>query len=171
MLSSGYHRLAFPQRARHRLLQVPIFLLNRRLQGAAAKSVRVGAGRRVGLLLPWEHEAASAVDHFEEEKQIVLEREGDGGRGSKPRIRCDGCGGGFGDGGGQICKIGELGRCFVGSPRRGAYKYGVLPVGAVVIQVVPFGSLEWLARDTFMKPVEDLELKYLAYGVGWRRAR
>ncbi|KAG0493452.1 hypothetical protein HPP92_004446 [Vanilla planifolia] len=37
-----------------------------------------------------------------------------------------------------------------------------LPVGAVVIQVVPFGSLEWLARDTFMKPVEDLELKYLA---------
>lgn len=38
-----------------------------------------------------------------------------------------------------------------------------LPAGAVVIQVVPFGGPEWLARETFGKPSGDLELRYLEY--------
>ncbi|KAI0522489.1 hypothetical protein KFK09_004868 [Dendrobium nobile] len=40
-----------------------------------------------------------------------------------------------------------------------------LPAGAVVIQVVPFGGPEWLARETFRKPINDLELKYLEYRI------
>ncbi|KAK8939396.1 hypothetical protein KSP40_PGU010046 [Platanthera guangdongensis] len=40
-----------------------------------------------------------------------------------------------------------------------------LPSGAVVIQIVPYGGLEWLARETFMKPSRELELKYLEYRI------
>ncbi|WOL18468.1 hypothetical protein Cni_G27264 [Canna indica] len=40
-----------------------------------------------------------------------------------------------------------------------------LPAGAVFIQVVPMGNLEWLARDTFEKPSPDMQLKYLDYRI------
>ncbi|GJN20938.1 hypothetical protein PR202_gb08377 [Eleusine coracana subsp. coracana] len=40
-----------------------------------------------------------------------------------------------------------------------------LPAGAVVIQVVPYGGLEWLARGTFGEPCGDMELHYLEYRI------
>lgn len=40
-----------------------------------------------------------------------------------------------------------------------------LPDGAVVIQVVPLGRLEWLARDYYMEPSKDMKLKYLEYRI------
>ncbi|KAL6640192.1 hypothetical protein ACP70R_022041 [Stipagrostis hirtigluma subsp. patula] len=38
-----------------------------------------------------------------------------------------------------------------------------LPAGAVLIQVVPYGGLEWLARGTFGEPAADMEVHYLEY--------
>ncbi|CAN6243452.1 unnamed protein product [Urochloa humidicola] len=40
-----------------------------------------------------------------------------------------------------------------------------LPAGAVVVQVVPYGRLEWLARGTFKEPSADMEIHYLEYMV------
>ncbi|XP_010916266.1 alpha-1,3-arabinosyltransferase XAT3 [Elaeis guineensis] len=40
-----------------------------------------------------------------------------------------------------------------------------LPAGAVIIQVVPMGGLEWLAKETFRDPAEELELKYFEYKI------
>ncbi|TVU22200.1 hypothetical protein EJB05_31882 [Eragrostis curvula] len=40
-----------------------------------------------------------------------------------------------------------------------------LPAGAVVIQVVPYGNLERMARTDFGEPVADMGLKYLEYSV------
>jgi capsular polysaccharide biosynthesis protein len=38
-----------------------------------------------------------------------------------------------------------------------------LPRGAVLIQVVPFGGLEWLTSVTFKDPAADLEVSYMDY--------
>ncbi|KAG8070599.1 hypothetical protein GUJ93_ZPchr0006g43437 [Zizania palustris] len=38
-----------------------------------------------------------------------------------------------------------------------------LPAGAVLIQVVPYGGLEWLARGTFKEPSSDMQIHYLEY--------
>ncbi|XP_062218936.1 alpha-1,3-arabinosyltransferase XAT3-like isoform X2 [Phragmites australis] len=38
-----------------------------------------------------------------------------------------------------------------------------LPAGAVLIQVVPYGGLEWLARGTFKEPSADMQIHYLDY--------
>ncbi|CAN6251428.1 unnamed protein product [Urochloa humidicola] len=38
-----------------------------------------------------------------------------------------------------------------------------LPAGAVLIQVVPYGGLEWLARGTFKEPAPDMQIHYLEY--------
>ncbi|KAG2597674.1 alpha-1,3-arabinosyltransferase XAT3-like [Panicum virgatum] len=38
-----------------------------------------------------------------------------------------------------------------------------LPAGAVLIQVVPYGGLEWLARGTFREPSADMQIHYLEY--------
>ncbi|KAG6480358.1 alpha-1,3-arabinosyltransferase XAT3-like [Zingiber officinale] len=38
-----------------------------------------------------------------------------------------------------------------------------LPAGAVLIQVVPMGGLEWLARDTFGRPAPEMEIEYMQY--------
>ncbi|WVZ77985.1 hypothetical protein U9M48_025771 [Paspalum notatum var. saurae] len=40
-----------------------------------------------------------------------------------------------------------------------------LPRGAVLIQVVPFGGLEWLTRVTFKDPAADMEVSYMDYNV------
>ncbi|XP_066370263.1 alpha-1,3-arabinosyltransferase XAT3-like [Miscanthus floridulus] len=40
-----------------------------------------------------------------------------------------------------------------------------LPAGAVLVQVVPYGGLEWLARGTFREPAEGMEVHYLEYVV------
>jgi hypothetical protein len=40
-----------------------------------------------------------------------------------------------------------------------------LPKGAVVIQVVPYGKMEPLARLDFGDPVVDMELRYLEYSI------
>ncbi|CAO2209195.1 unnamed protein product [Urochloa humidicola] len=40
-----------------------------------------------------------------------------------------------------------------------------LPPGGVVIQVVPYGKLERMARADFGEPVADMGLRYLEYGV------
>ncbi|TVU11212.1 hypothetical protein EJB05_44784, partial [Eragrostis curvula] len=40
-----------------------------------------------------------------------------------------------------------------------------LPAGAVVVQVVPYGRLEWLARNTFAEPAQGMEVHYLEYKV------
>ncbi|OAY68656.1 Protein O-linked-mannose beta-1,4-N-acetylglucosaminyltransferase 2 [Ananas comosus] len=38
-----------------------------------------------------------------------------------------------------------------------------LPAGAVLIQVVPYGGLEWLAKATFKEPSEEMEIHYMEY--------
>ncbi|KAL6629790.1 hypothetical protein ACP70R_029555 [Stipagrostis hirtigluma subsp. patula] len=40
-----------------------------------------------------------------------------------------------------------------------------LPRGAVLVQVVPFGGLEWLTRVTFKDPAKDMEVSYMDYNV------
>jgi hypothetical protein len=40
-----------------------------------------------------------------------------------------------------------------------------LPAGAVLVQVVPYGKLEWLARNTFAEPSSAMEIHYLEYAV------
>ena len=40
-----------------------------------------------------------------------------------------------------------------------------LPAGAVLVQVVPYGRLEWLARNTFAEPSAGMEIHYLEYAV------
>ncbi|XXG79583.1 hypothetical protein AAC387_Pa09g0619 [Persea americana] len=40
-----------------------------------------------------------------------------------------------------------------------------LPHGAVIIQVVPFGRLEWLAGASFKEPAMDMKLNYLEYRI------
>lgn len=40
-----------------------------------------------------------------------------------------------------------------------------LPHGAVVIQVVPLGRLDWLVRESFEEPAMDMKLKYLEYRI------
>ncbi|CAL4971553.1 unnamed protein product [Urochloa decumbens] len=40
-----------------------------------------------------------------------------------------------------------------------------LPRGAVLIQVVPFGGLEWLTSVTFKDPAADMEVNYMDYNV------
>jgi hypothetical protein len=40
-----------------------------------------------------------------------------------------------------------------------------LPRGAVLIQVVPFGGLEWLTSVTFKDPAADMEVSYMDYNV------
>uniref|UniRef100_A0ACD5Z960 Uncharacterized protein n=1 Tax=Avena sativa TaxID=4498 RepID=A0ACD5Z960_AVESA len=40
-----------------------------------------------------------------------------------------------------------------------------LPAGAVLVQVVPFGGLEWLTRVTFNEPAADMEVTYMDYNV------
>ena len=40
-----------------------------------------------------------------------------------------------------------------------------LPAGAVLVQVVPFGGLEWLTSVTFKDPAADMEVTYMDYNV------
>jgi hypothetical protein len=40
-----------------------------------------------------------------------------------------------------------------------------LPSRAVLIQVVPFGGLEWLSRVTFKDPAKDFDVTYMEYNV------
>ncbi|KAG8058059.1 hypothetical protein GUJ93_ZPchr0002g26180 [Zizania palustris] len=40
-----------------------------------------------------------------------------------------------------------------------------LPRGAVLIQVVPFGGLEWLTSVTFKNPAKDMEVTYMDYNI------
>ncbi|XP_074585008.1 alpha-1,3-arabinosyltransferase XAT3-like [Curcuma longa] len=40
-----------------------------------------------------------------------------------------------------------------------------LPDGAVLIQVVPFGGLDWLARETFKEPAPAMGIHYLDYHI------
>ncbi|KAL5544904.1 hypothetical protein UlMin_008688 [Ulmus minor] len=41
-----------------------------------------------------------------------------------------------------------------------------LPEKAVVIQILPFGGFEWLAKDSFGEPSKEMNLKYLEYKIG-----
>jgi hypothetical protein len=40
-----------------------------------------------------------------------------------------------------------------------------LPSRAVLVQVVPFGGLEWLSRVTFKDPAKDMDMTYVEYNV------
>jgi len=40
-----------------------------------------------------------------------------------------------------------------------------LPENAVVIQVLPIGGFEWLAKTDFEKPSEGMNLRYLEYKI------
>ncbi|XP_019444259.1 PREDICTED: uncharacterized protein LOC109348327 [Lupinus angustifolius] len=40
-----------------------------------------------------------------------------------------------------------------------------LPENAVFIQVVPYGKVEWLAKNDFAEPSKDMNLKYLEYKI------
>ncbi|CAM0947159.1 unnamed protein product [Alopecurus aequalis] len=45
-----------------------------------------------------------------------------------------------------------------------------LPAGAVLVQVVPFGGLEWLTGVTFKDPAADMEVTYMDYNVELRES-
>ncbi|TKW25381.1 hypothetical protein SEVIR_3G115900v4 [Setaria viridis] len=51
----------------------------------------------------------------------------------------------------------------VGAHGAGLTNMVFLPAGAVLIQVVPYGGLEWLARGTFKEPSADMQIHYLEY--------
>lgn len=40
-----------------------------------------------------------------------------------------------------------------------------LPKNAILIQVVPFGGFEWMARTDFGEPTKDMNVKYLEYQI------
>ncbi|XP_031477310.1 alpha-1,3-arabinosyltransferase XAT2-like isoform X2 [Nymphaea colorata] len=40
-----------------------------------------------------------------------------------------------------------------------------LPAGAVVIQIVPFGRLDWISTAFFARPARDMKLNYLEYKI------
>uniref|UniRef100_A0A0A9AF68 Uncharacterized protein n=1 Tax=Arundo donax TaxID=35708 RepID=A0A0A9AF68_ARUDO len=40
-----------------------------------------------------------------------------------------------------------------------------LPTGAVLVQIVPYGRLEDIARTDFGDPARDMGLRYIEYGV------
>ncbi|XP_073137447.1 alpha-1,3-arabinosyltransferase XAT3-like [Henckelia pumila] len=45
-----------------------------------------------------------------------------------------------------------------------------LPENAVVIQVVPLGAMDWLAKHDFGDPCVDMKLKYLEYKIGLKES-
>nr|CAD1842753.1 unnamed protein product [Ananas comosus var. bracteatus] len=49
--------------------------------------------------------------------------------------------------------------------RRGLTNMVFLPAGAVLIQVVPFGGLEWLTMGTFGNATKDMEINYMEYKI------
>ncbi|CAN6445912.1 unnamed protein product [Victoria cruziana] len=40
-----------------------------------------------------------------------------------------------------------------------------LPAGAVLLQIVPYGRLDWIATNFFAKPAKDMKLRYLQYDI------
>lgn len=40
-----------------------------------------------------------------------------------------------------------------------------LPENAVVIQIIPLGAMEWLAKTDFEVPAQDMNLQYLGYNI------
>ncbi|XP_031477383.1 alpha-1,3-arabinosyltransferase XAT3-like [Nymphaea colorata] len=40
-----------------------------------------------------------------------------------------------------------------------------LPAGAVIIQIVPYGRLDWISTVFFARPAKDMKLKYLEYDI------
>ncbi|KAF8693357.1 hypothetical protein HU200_038746 [Digitaria exilis] len=41
-----------------------------------------------------------------------------------------------------------------------------LPTGAVVLQIVPWGKMDWMATNFYGQPARDMQLRYLEYYVG-----
>ncbi|KAL6899077.1 hypothetical protein ACP4OV_005735 [Aristida adscensionis] len=41
-----------------------------------------------------------------------------------------------------------------------------LPTGAVVVQIVPWGKMDWMATNFYGQPARDMQLRYLEYYVG-----
>jgi hypothetical protein len=66
---------------------------------------------------------------------------------------------------GKLARLVNSCDVMVGAHGAGLTNMVFLPAGAVVVQVVPYGRLEWLARSTFAEPAGGMGLHYLEYAV------
>ncbi|MQM17965.1 hypothetical protein Taro_050948 [Colocasia esculenta] len=66
---------------------------------------------------------------------------------------------------GKVARVVNTADVMVGVHGAGLTNMVFLPEGAVVVQVIPLGGLEWLARDSFREPAGGMGLKYLEYRI------
>ncbi|KAJ1279504.1 hypothetical protein BS78_04G161700 [Paspalum vaginatum] len=66
---------------------------------------------------------------------------------------------------GKFARLVNSADVMVGVHGAGLTNMVFLPAGAVLVQVVPFGGLEWLARGAFREPAAGMGLHYLEYAV------
>ncbi|WOK93364.1 protein O-linked-mannose beta-1,4-N-acetylglucosaminyltransferase 2 [Canna indica] len=66
---------------------------------------------------------------------------------------------------GKFARLVNTADVMIGVHGAGLTNMVFLPSGAVFIQVVPMGNLQWLARDTFEEPSPEMKLKYLDYRI------
>ncbi|XP_020096749.1 uncharacterized protein LOC109715936 isoform X2 [Ananas comosus] len=66
---------------------------------------------------------------------------------------------------GQFARLVNSADVMLGVHGAGLTNMVFLPAGAVLIQVVPFGGLEWLTMGTFGNATKDMEINYMEYKI------
>lgn len=69
---------------------------------------------------------------------------------------------------GNVASVAEFVNSFdvmVGVHGAGLTNMVFLPENAVVIQIIPLGAMEWLAKTDFEVPAQDMNLQYLGYNI------
>jgi|UniRef100_A0A804UH52 hypothetical protein len=107
----------------------------------------------------------AAAHHLPVWLTLVPERAGDGARRGRRRVR--GAGGGARPATDMATFVALVNSAdsMVGVHGAGLTNMVFLPCGVVLVQVVPFGGLEWLTGVTFKEPASDMEVSYMDYNV------